>query len=326
MAEKKHIYNKFFDEEKWENVNKDNKDIMKEFLSSKRSLSDKSLLQYENALQIFFIWVLDEAKNKFIVELKKRDILKYQNYLLDNGLSSNGVKFKRSAISSLCGFICNYYEDEYPTFRNIVQGVEVPIGEKVHKKEPLTIEEFQLLKKTLKVQGAYQQLAYLEITYATGGRREEIKQLKKEIVGYEPNAKGFYSTHDVRCKGRGKAGKIRKLAFSEEAKQAVKEWLLVRGEDDCEYIFVTKSKDENGNVVVRQINESTFNYWCNKKFTTIIGRRVHPHLFRSTRATHLVAVEGKDINSAKNLLGHNSSQTTEIYVVRDEEESLNDCF
>ena len=61
-------------------------------------------------------------------------------------------------------------------------------------------------------------------------------------------------------------------------------------------------------------------------FSKIVGRRVHPHLLRSTRATHLVTIEGKDINTAKNLLGHNSSQTTEIYVVRDEQESLNDAF
>lgn len=322
MSKEKHTYNKFFDAKKWEDVNDKNRKIMDKFLKSKKGLSDKTLTQYENALQIFFLWVLDEADNKFIVDLKKRDILEYQNYLIDMNLSSNGIKFKRSAVSSLCTYICNYYEDEYPTFKNIVDGVEIVKGEKVHKKEPLTKEELELLRKTLKERGLWQQLAYLEITYFTGGRRGEIRQLRKEIVDYDKNSKGFYSTHEVRCKGAGKTGKIRTLAFSEEAREAVVKWLEVRGDDDCEFIFVTGVNEGK----VKQVSEGTFNNWCSDIFAKIIGRRIHPHLFRSTRATHLVTIDGKDINSAKNLLGHNSSQTTEIYVVRDEEESLGDCF
>lgn len=313
---------KYFDEEKWKKVNPENIEIMEDFLDNKRELSDKTLEQYRNALQIFFIWVLDNARNKFIADLKKRDILKYQNWLLDQGLSVNGIKFKRSAVSSLCEYIETYYDDEFPNFRNIVKGVEAPQGDKVYKKEPLTPEEMELLRNKLTEMGKWQQLAYLELSYSTGGRREEMRQLKKEIATYKPNDKGFYSTHKVRCKGRGKKGKVRKLYFSEQARQAVLKWLEVRGKDDCEYIFVSKGR--NGKR--RQINETSFNYWCSNIFSKVIGRRVHPHLLRSTRATHLVAVEGKDINSAKQLLGHNSSQTTEIYVVRDETESLNDCF
>ena len=312
---------KYFKVKDWESVNPENKKMMIRFLNSKKDKSDKTLKQYENALQIFFLWVYRECDNEFIVKMKKRDILDYQGWLIDQGLSAGSIKFKRSAISSLCKFIETYFDDEYPTFRNIVKDVEAPEGEKVHQKEPLTLDELELLRKTLIESEKWQQLAYLEISYSTGGRREEIRQLKKEIVGYQANDKGFYATHDVRAKGKGKTGKVRKLAFSQQAKEAIEKWLEVRGEDDCEYIFVSKRNNE-----YQQINETSFNYWCSSLFTNIVGRRVHPHLLRSTRATHLVTVEKKDINSAKNLLGHVSSQTTEIYVVRDEEESLGDCF
>ena len=312
---------KYFDEKKWEQVNPDNKYFMNEFLDNKRELSPASLRQYQTSLQIFFLWVLEHARNTFFVELKKRDVLKYQNWLIDQGINSNTIKFRKSAVSSLCNYMTTYYDEEYPTFRNIVTGVESPQGEKVHKKEPLTLDELELLRKTLAEKEMWQQLAFLEIAYSTGGRRAEIGQLKKEIVDYEKNEKGFYNTHDVRAKGKGITGKIRQLSFSEEAKDAIAKWLEVRGEDECEYIFVSKREGE-----IQQVNETTFNYWCSSTFTEIVGRRVHPHLLRSTRATHLVTVQGKDINSARNLLGHESSQTTEIYVVRDESESLGDCF
>lgn len=312
---------KHFTNAKWKKVNQESKELMEAFLDSKRQLSDKSLIQYRNALQIFLIWVMENLNNKKFTDLKNRDVLRYQGWLIDEGLSASGIKSKRSPISGMCKFIMTFYDDEYPNFRNIMDGVDPPPNERVHKKEPLTIEEMDKLRKELKKQERWQELAYLEISYSTAARREEVKQLKKEIADYEPNENGYYMTHEVRTKGGGKKGNIKRLAFSEKARQAVEDWLKIRGSDECEYIFVSKRLGE-----VNQVNETTFNYWCSAIFSEIVGRRVYPHLFRSTRATHLVVEQGKDINSAKNLLGHESSETTEIYIVRDEEESLNDCF
>lgn len=308
-------------EEQWDKVNPKNKEIMDDFLLSKGNLSPQSLKQYKNALKIFFVWVSKFAKNKFIVDLKKRDFLKYQNYLFNKGLSSNSVRFKRSSVSTLCNYIENYYEDEYPTFRNITSNVESIPDNKVYEKEPLTPDELDKLRVYLKKNEKWQQLAYLEISYSTGGRREEIRQLRKEIVNYKPNKKGFYSTHKVRCKGKGRQGNRRSLFFSQKAMDALKKWIEVRGEDDCEYIFVSKYKGK-----IKQVSENIFNYWCKNIFSKVVGRRVHPHLLRSTRATDIVINDNKDITAAKKLLGHKSSETTEIYVVRDDEEELAECF
>ena len=181
---------KYFDEDKWEKVDKDNKYYMEAFLDSKRNLSDKSLEQYRNALQIFFIWVLDDLDNEKFTNLKRRDTLRYQSWLLDQGLSTNAIKSKRSPISGMCNFIMTFYDDKFPTFKNIVDGVEAPPNAVVHKKEPLTIEELKKLRVVLTEQGRWQQLAYLEMSYSTGGRREEIKQLRKDIVDSEPNESG----------------------------------------------------------------------------------------------------------------------------------------
>lgn len=52
-----------------------------------------------------------------------------------------------------------------------------------------------------------------------------------------------------------------------------------------------------------------------------IYRYVHPHLLRHTRATHL-RNDGIEIEDVKNYLGHSSISTTEIYLHRDIEKSL----
>ena len=100
----------------------------------------------------------------------------------------------------------------------------------------------------------------------------------------------------------------------------LKKWLEVRGKDDNPYVFVSKYGG------IKQVSENTFNKWCHKYFEPIIGRRIHPHLFRESRATNIVVGEGKNIEVAQALLGHNSSETTQIYVIRDTSEDSDDAF
>jgi integrase len=315
-------------EQEWNQVDDFNKQITFEFLEQGH-LSPHTLSQYKSALRIFFRWVYDNCQNKSITDLKPKDALRYQNFLINRELSSSGIKLKRSAVSSLCGYIELYYADEYPLFRNIYNK-KIPNPPKTLKneKKPLTNEEFDLLLKTLEEKEEWQMLAYVMFSYSSGCRRAESRQLLKEVADYEyikdkdGNYKNYYLTNEIRCKGRGREGKRRKLQFSDEAMSTIKKWLEIRGEDDCEFAFVTKTKDGK----VSQISASTFNYWCSEIFTKIVGRRVHPHQLRSTRATHLVTISGKDIKSAQKLLGHESSDTTELYVIKEGDDDIDDAF
>ena len=75
-----------------------------------------------------------------------------------------------------------------------------------------------------------------------------------------------------------------------------------------------------------QVGEDTFNGWCQGLFTQIMGRRINPHIFRASRATNLVCYQNRSIETAQKLLGHESSETTKIYVVREDEEDADDAF
>lgn len=322
-------------DEFWANeVNEYNKELIEEFLSQEH-LSKQTLKQYTSALKIFAKWVHDYCRpkgEKEIVDLKPRDALKYQNWLISKELSPSAIKFKRSAVSSLCGFIELYYSDEHKDFRNIfTKAIPNVAKSNVKEKIPLTTKEIEQITKELIKRNDLQKLAYVYFTYITGCRREESRQLRKEVITYEllkdkeGKDKNFYSTHNIRAKGRGKEGKVRKFAFDQKAMDAIKKWIEYRSEqvdnDDCPYVFVSKTKDG-----YKQISANTFNLWCEEFSKIIGGKPVHPHLFRSSRATNAVIEEGKDIKSVQKLLGHESSQTTEIYVVRDDSDDLDELF
>ncbi|MBU7316149.1 tyrosine-type recombinase/integrase [Paenibacillus sp. SM 69] len=315
--------------EEYEKFHEFNKEILEEFLQQQH-LSPQTLRQYESALKIFFRFVFEKCKNLPLYELKPKHALQYQNFLLSRDLSSNAVKLKRSAVSSLCGYLEVYYSDEYPLFRNIYNK-KIPNPPKAlrHEKKPLTPDELNYLNSELEKREEWQMIAYIQFSYDSGCRRGETAQLLKEVVNYSyvkdqktGEEKNHYLTHNIRAKGRGKNGKIRKLMFGDISKDAIKKWLEIRGDDDCPYVFVKKTKTGK----LYPLSPSAFNDWCTNTFSEIMGRRVHPHQLRSSRATNLVAHEGKDIEKVKNLLGHQSSETTKIYVVKEGEDGVDDLF
>lgn len=313
----------------WETVNPKNRKLMEDFLKQSTNLSDQTLKQYESALRIFFWYLKENCEDKHLTEVRPRDFLAYQNYLVERGMSSSGVRLKRSAVSSLNSYIETYYSEDFPNWRSFInKKIVAPPANFVHEKEPLNLEEYKHLCEELLKQEKYQVLAYVSFSFSTGARRAEVRQLLKEVASYE--GKVFvsgdkevttYLTHVLRAKGRGKLGKQRRLQFDSEAMKYIKLWLEVRGEDDCPFVFATK---RNGKM--EQVSENTFNLWGKNYIEPIVGRRFHPHLLRESRATTLTVEQGKDINIAKKLLGHNSSETTQLYVIRKDVDDSDEAF
>ena len=322
-------------QEQWNEVCEFNRNLVESFLSDSVELSPKSRKAYESNLKIWFVWVKDNLKNKKQIDIKPLEYKKFQNWMVNRGCSSSDTNNKRAAISSLNGYIEIYYHDDYPTFRNFInKSIKRPPKNTVREKIPLTKEEFRHLVEVLKERGEYQMVAYVLFTFDAGCRREESRQLTKDTATFEPIIKSrttkdesgngvtteikMYYTKPIRCKG----GKIRRLAFGEEAMEAMKEWLRIRGDDDCPYMFVTKYGGQ-----IRQIGETTFNNWFATTITPIVGRPVHPHTLRASRATQAVVEDGKDVESVRQLLGHEDSSTTiNFYVGREDDDEVDDLF
>ena len=314
-----------------------NEKLIEEFLENKVELSPQSIKMYRSGLNIFNNWVKENLDGKLFFNIKKKEFMKYLNWLTNRGLSEDTIKLKKTCVSSLCTYLEMMYEDEYPTFHSFVTAdMKVVKTGHVHEKEPLTPDEIEYLCMELEKRGEWQKVAYVRFTYATGCRRGEVLQLKKEVVDYEPEEKEItytdqngkectgiakmYRTNKIRCKGASKVGKVRELKFDQKAMDAIKKWLEVRGEDDCPYLFVVKQKNSD----VRPLTSAAIWAWCRREFTKIIGRRVHPHIFRESRATNLVVYEHRSSKVAQKLLGHESVDVTEkFYIInpKDNDES-----
>lgn len=316
----------------WSKVNPENRKLLEDFLFNSVELSEKTRKIYESNLKIWFVWVKDNLNDKKQVEIKPLEYKKFQNWMVNRGCSSSDVNNKRAAISALNNYIEIYYGDEYPTFRNFInKSIKRPPANAVREKVPLTKEEFRSLVRALQEREEYQLLAYVLFTFETGCRREESRQLTKDVIFTEPHIKQrprtdgcengevkIYYTKPIRCKG----AKVRRLAFGEEAMTALRQWVEHRGNDNCPYMFVAKYGGG-----VKQVSETTFNQWFKNVISPIVGRPLHPHSLRASRATQAVVEDGKDIEAVRRLLGHEDQSTTlNYYVVREDNDDVDDLF
>lgn len=133
-------------------VNQQNTQLLNDFLDYLRSIqrSETTIAGYENDIQIAWVWCLKYNANKFFVDWTKRNIIAYQNWLLnENNNSPARIRRLKAALSSMSNYIENVLDDEFPSFRNIISKVENPVNQPVREKTVLTEEQIDDLLKVL---------------------------------------------------------------------------------------------------------------------------------------------------------------------------------
>lgn len=213
MGKRTTVYHEIVTQEKWEKVNKKNKKLIVEFVDYLQSAnkSPMTIKQYESQLRTFFVFVLERCENKFFVDLKKRDLIKYFGYLTNElEVSPNRICSMRAVLSSMSNFIERIMDEEYPQFRNIVKVLEPVDKSFVRERPALTMDQIKECLEKLEADKKYQVACCLAVLAASGMRKSEIIQMKMEY--FEEGRLIYnglaYETDKIRTKGRGKAGKV----------------------------------------------------------------------------------------------------------------------
>ena len=140
--------------------------------------------------------------------------------------------------------------------------------------------------------------AILETFFSTGLRLAELCALDR----YLDLERGEFSV-------RGKGDKIRVVFLSPSAKDAIKHYLAKR--DDAESaLFVSINK--SGTIIGRITPRSAERVVSFRARQAGIAKPVHAHELRHSFATDLL-MNGADLRSVQELLGHANIATTQIY-------------
>ncbi len=139
--------------------------------------------------------------------------------------------------------------------------------------------------------------AILEILFSTGLRVSELCSLNRDV----DIEKG-----ELVVKGKG--NRIRTVFLSDSAKEALKNY-LERREDNDPALFISLARNKDPQRITPRAVQKIVKYYAIKAG---IIKNVHPHVLRHQLATLLVSA-GVNLRVVQEILGHKNISTTQVY-------------
>ena len=268
-----------------------------EYLLREKNYSDLTVVTYINDLGFFLSFLKSEFDDYTLEEVHYSQIRSWIVSLSERGISNRTINRKISSLKAFYKFLLKIKEiDENPLSKH--QSLKNPKKAQIpfSEKELISISNIPFSND---FEGVRDKLI-IELFYSTGMRRAELINLRLHSVDLSSKT----------IKVLGKRNKERILPLLDSVVTLIKQYLSFRSDleyiKDNDFFFLTKNGIKlYGTLVYRTINS----YFSN------VSEKVKksPHVLRHSFATHLLN-NGADLNSVKELLGHSSLASTQIYV------------
>jgi integrase/recombinase XerC len=265
------------------------------YLTLEKKYSKHTIIAYQNDLNTFQIFCKKEYNTKSIIHVNYAQIRTWIVSLVNAKVSNSTINRKVSSLKSFYKFLQKTKQIEInPLLKHqalkVSKQIQVPFSEKEILEVLNSVEEvndFESVRNKLIV----------ELFYSTGIRRSELINLKISNIDFANET----------VKVLGKRSKERYIPLIKPALKSLNEYIDFRAkiETDEPYLLLTKKgKKIYDTLVYRVIN----NY-----FSSVSSKvKRSPHIIRHSFATHLLN-EGADLNAVKELLGHSSLASTQVY-------------
>lgn len=269
-------------------VNPENMELLKDFMEYLRSLqrSETTIAAYKNDIEIAFVWSLQQNNNAFYCDWTKRQIVRYQNWLLnENGNSPARVKRLKASLSSLGNYVEAVLDDEYPNFRNIINKVESPFNQPVREKTIFTEEQIDRLLEMLTNKGRYDQACAVALAVCSGRRKSELPRYR--VSDFAPDRLvcdgALYQSAPIKTKGRGVNGKqLACFCLAKKFQPYLDMWMQQRKElgIESEWLLPDRTHPKE------QMKPATLNSWA-RSFSAILGVDFYWHALRHMTVTNM---------------------------------------
>jgi integrase/recombinase XerD len=281
-------------------------DFLKEYLTIlkvEKNLSDNSINSYKNDLSKLFVYF--ESKNIVDLDNVTYSVLtKFFEEQRSEGINSTSVARYSSSIKGFFSFLFQKgYIQKNPATNIRSTKIARDLPSVLAFNEVEKILDQPNTKKNLGIRDK----AILELLYSSGLRVSELLNLKVADL--------FFDDDVIRVLGKGSKQRI--VPIGSSAIKYVTEYLT-----KVRPILQKRMKSENiiflnsrGSKLSRMAIWKIVKKYCEE---AEIEKKVHPHTFRHSFATHLLE-GGADLRAVQEMLGHSDISTTQIYTHIDRE-------
>lgn len=268
-----------------------------DYLQLEKNYSQHTVVAYINDLNFFKSFLSNEFDDDNLIAVNYNQIRSWIVSLSDDGISNSSINRKIASLKSFYKFLLKTKQiDSSPLIKHkalkTAKKIQIPFSE---KELDLVLNQ---INYTNDFDGIRDKLI-IDLFYTTGIRRAELINLKLHNVDL--------SNSTIKVLGKRNKERIIPILpiLEKQIKSYLRERACLQSISDVDYFFVLlKGVKLNDSFVYRLINF----YFRN------VSEKVKksPHILRHTFATHLLN-NGADINSVKELLGHSSLASTQVY-------------
>ena len=264
-----------------------------DYLSKEKNFSRNTVIAYRKDIETFKLFCLDHYEISNISKVSYPIIRDWIINLSEKNLSPLTINRKISSLNK-------YYDFLLKTQVNKVSPLKNHKRLKVQKKLIIPFSEDEVFKVIDVFSNDFEgkrNLLIVDTLYSTGIRRDELINIKLNDVFLSENL----------IKVLGKRNKERLVPVLGNLNKRIKDYLSLRKEVSLSssYLFITNKGKSIGPSLVYRVVKKYFSKVSTKVKTS-------PHVLRHSFATHMLN-NGADINSIKEIMGHSSLASTQIY-------------
>lgn len=276
---------------------KSNKEAFRDYLELEKKYSVHTVNAYLNDILFFEIFNKTHFEQENIEQVNYSQIRSWIVSLVDADISNVSVNRKMASLKAFYKFLLKTKQIEVsPMLKHKAlktpKIIQIPFSEK----------ELTDLMQEIDNPSGFEEVRdklIIDLFYTTGMRRAELIHLMKNNVDLSSNV----------VKVLGKRNKERIIpilpVIVEQFSFYLKERSQLEKIVDDDYFFISRKG--------LKLSESFVYRLINSYFSRVSEKvKKSPHVLRHTFATHLLN-NGADLNSVKELLGHSSLASTQVY-------------
>jgi integrase/recombinase XerC len=274
-----------------------NLEAFADYLQKEKKYSPHTLCAYVKDVSDFQDYNFVNFEQDAVDRVEYAQIRSWIVFLVESGLSTISVNRKISSLKAFYKFLLKIKQIEVsPLLKHrslkVSKKIQIPFSEK----------ELVLVLQNIESEEGFEAVRdrlLVELLYSTGIRRSELIYLRVDAVDFSNST----------IKVLGKRNKERLIPVLAVVLKQMHLYLKERSDleivKDVEYFFLTKKG--------LKLSESFVYRLINSYFSKVSEKvKRSPHMLRHTFATHLLN-NGADLNSVKELLGHSSLASTQVY-------------
>ncbi|WP_293894612.1 tyrosine-type recombinase/integrase [Flavobacterium sp.] len=268
-----------------------------DYLLLEKNYSQHTVTAYINDLGFFESFLANEYDDDNLLTVNYNQIRSWIVSLSDDGISNTSINRKISSLKSFYKFLLKTKQiDSSPLLKHKAlkapKKIQIPFSEK----------ELDMVLNQIIYKEGYEGIRdklIVDLFYTTGIRRTELINLKLKNIDL--------TSHTIKVLGKRNKERIIPILtiIEEQVKKYLSERSSIQDVKDGDFFFLLL----NG----VKLNDSFVYRLINYYFSNVSEKvKKSPHILRHTFATHLLN-NGADINSVKELLGHSSLASTQVY-------------